>query len=70
MKSHVRLRAPHQVLGPVLADEPDAGLGEYLELLVGQIFDRREDLDLGRGSAGARDLRSDPLEVGPDGLGG
>jgi len=62
-----------QFLGPVLADELDAGLREEAEVIGGEILDGREDPDipaaparpLGCGidpGADVREIRADPVD--------
>ncbi len=55
----VRLLLGEQLLGPVLAHQFDAGLGQRRQVISLDVFDRGEDLHLGA------DLLAHPLEVAP-----
>ena len=61
-----------ELLRAVLADERDAGVGEDLDVVGGDVLDRDEDFDVGGVPAGARGRRVDALahraELGADPL--
>ncbi len=61
-----------KILRPVLADEPDAGLGEHREIVHRYVLGRREHLHLPGispgGDRGRRDLLAHLGEIRPHGV--